>query len=60
MHKQKYMLNSYENFLANRSNQHSIRGGMGGALGNRADAVKQLKKFKHKWNKELKTIKKAK
>ena len=46
--------------LENRSNQHSVRGGMLGALGNRYDAVKQLKKFKHKWKKELKTLKNSK
>ena len=46
------------NILEKRSDQHYIKNGLGGALGNRADAVNQYKNSEHKWKKELKDIKK--
>ena len=40
---QKYMAHSSENRFFERSYQQSIKDGLGGSLGNRADAVKQYK-----------------
>ena len=45
------------NILEKRSDQHYIKNGLGGALGNRADAVNQYKNSEHKWKKELKALK---
>ena len=58
MPERKYMLHSSEKCFGKRSNQQSIKEGLGGALGNRADAVKQYKKSEHKWKKYLKLLKK--
>ena len=46
-----------ENFFGKRSNQHSIKDGLGGALDNRAGAVNHYKNYKQKLKKELKAIK---
>ena len=51
MPEQKYMLHISEDGFGKRSDQKSIKDGLGRALGNREDAVKQYKKSKHKWKK---------
>ena len=57
MSKQKYMSHISENCFGKRSDQQSIQDGLGGDLGNRANAVKQYKKYEHKCKKYLKAIK---
>ena len=37
--------------LEKHYNQNSIRDGLGGALGNRNNTVKQYKKYEHEWKK---------
>ena len=56
MPERKYMLHSSENCFDKRSDQQSIKDGLGGDLGNRADALKQYKNSEHKWKKELKSL----
>ena len=48
MHEIKYMLHSSEDCFGKRPDQKSIKDGLAGPLGSRADAVKQYKKFEHK------------
>ena len=55
---QKYMLHSSEDYFGKRSDQKTIKEGLGGPLGSRSDAVKQYNKSKHKWKKSLKSLKK--
>ena len=52
------MLHSSENCFGDSSNQQSIKDGLGGALGNRADSVNQYKNSEHKRKKDLKDLKK--
>ena len=52
------MLYRSKNFFGERSYQHSIKEGLGGDLGNRADDAKYYNKSEHKWKKELKFLKK--
>ena len=47
-----------KNCFGRRSGQQSIKDKLGGALGNRGDAVKQYKKSEQKCRKELKGLKK--
>ena len=42
-----YMLHSSENLFDKRFNQHYIKEVLGGALGNRTDAVKHYNKYEH-------------
>ena len=58
MPEQKYMSHSSENCFGKHSGQHSIRDVLVGALGNRYTAVKQYKKYKNKWKREMKALKK--
>ena len=58
MPEKKYISHSSENCFGKRYNQQSIKYGLGGSLGNRADAVNQYKNPEHKWKKELKSLKK--
>ena len=48
MHKINYMLHNYEDCFVKRSKQKSIKNGLAGPLGSRADDVKQYKNFEHK------------
>ena len=43
-----------EDYFGKRSDQKSIRYGLGGLMGSRAEVVKQYKKSKNKWKKDLK------
>ena len=45
-------------FLEKRSNQNSIKYGIGGPMGSRAKAVKQYKRSDNKWKNEFKSLKK--
>ena len=58
MTKQKYMLHITGGFFGKHSNHKSVKDGMVIRLGNKDEAVKQFKKFKNKWKKELKALKK--
>ena len=51
------MSHSYEKCFGKRSEQQSIKEGLGEDLGNRADTIKNYKKYQHKWKKELKVPK---
>ena len=55
-----YMSHIYENCFGNHSCQQSIKEGLGEALGNRDDAVKQYKFSEQKWKKDMKDLKKKK
>ena len=46
-----------EDYFEMRSDHNSIMYGLGGLIGSRAEAVKQSKKPKNKWKKDLKAIK---
>ena len=46
-----YMSHISENCIGKRSYQHSIKEVLGVSLGNRADAVKNYKKYERKWKK---------
>ena len=52
------MSHSSENCFGKRSNQNSINKGLGGYIGNRADAINHYKKSEKKRNKELIALKK--
>ena len=52
------MPHSSESCFGKRSDQHFIKGGLGGDPGNRADDAKYYNKSEHKWKKELKFLKK--
>ena len=54
----KYKSHSSEHYFGERSKQESIRYSLVGSLGNRNNAVKQLQKYKNKWRRELKSLKK--
>ena len=58
MPEQKYILYNFENCFGKRSDKQFVKKGLGGYLGNRADAIKHYKKSEHKWRKELKALKK--
>ena len=51
------MSHSSEKCFGKCSDQQSIKEVLGGALYNRADAIKHYKKYEHKWKKELKALK---
>ena len=57
MPEQKYILYNFENCFGKRSDKQFVKKGLGGYLGNRADAIKHYKKSEHKWRK-LKDLKK--
>ena len=59
MPEQKYMSYSAKDCTGMRTNR-TIKDGMGGYMGSRADTVKQYKKSEKKWKKELKCINKQK
>ena len=50
------MSHIYEECFGKSSDQNSIKYGLGGSMGSRADSVKQYKKFKNKWKKDLKAL----
>ena len=50
------MSHSAEDCFDKRTNQKTIKDGLVGPMGNRAEAVKHYKKSKNKWKKELKDI----
>ena len=54
---QNYMSHSAEDCFGNRSDQKSIKDGLGGPLVSRVEAVKQYDKSENKWNKKLKVLK---
>ena len=54
----KYMLISAKDCFGKRTNQKTVKDGLGGPMGSRAEAVKQYKKSESKWKKELKALKK--
>ena len=58
MPKKKYMPHSTGDFFGNHSNHKSVKDGLVIHLGNKDEAVKQFKKSKNKWKKELKSLKK--
>ena len=58
MPKQKYMSHRTGDFFGNHSNHKSVKYGLVIHLGNKYEAVKQFKKSKNKWKKELKALKK--
>ena len=53
----KYMLHSAEDFFGKCTNQNTIKDGLGGHMGIRAEAVKQYKNYE-KMEKDLKALKK--
>ena len=55
MPERKYMLYSAKDCTVQRTNQ-TIKDGMGGSMGSRADTAKQYNKYEKKCNKELKAI----
>ena len=57
MPKQNYMSHSTGDFFGKRSNHKYIKDGLVIHLGNKYKAVKQFKKSKNKWKKELKALK---
>ena len=57
---QNYMSHNSEDCFGKIYNQKSINGGMGGPMGIRTEDVKQYKRPKNKWKKELKYLKKKK
>ena len=57
MPEQKYMPHISENCFGKCSDQQPIEYGLGVALGNRSDDVKQYKNSKHKCKKDLKYLK---
>ena len=57
MPEKNYISHSFENCFGKRSNQMSIKEKLGGALGNRSDAVKQYTKSEQNLNIELKALK---
>ena len=52
------MSHSAEDCFGKHSDQKSVKDGLGGPMGSRAEAVKQWKKSESKWRKELKDLKK--
>ena len=46
-----------DNCFGKGFNQHSIKEGLGGTLGNRSDYVKHYIKYKHKWRKDTNYLK---
>ena len=52
------MLHSAEDCFVKRTNQNTIKDGLGGPMGSRDEAVKQYKKSESKNKKEIKTLKK--
>ena len=52
------MSNSAEYWFGNRYDQNSIKDGLRGPLGGRAEAVKPCKKYENERKKELKALKK--
>ena len=58
MPERKYMSYIFVNCFDKRSYQQSFKAELGGALDNRAYAIKNYKKYEHKWKKELKPLKK--
>ena len=57
---QKYMPYIDEDCFGKCSNQKTIKDGLGGNMGSRDETVKQYKKYKSKWNKEVKALKNQK
>ena len=53
-----YMPHSAETCFGNRSNQVSLKKGLGGNLGNRYAAVKNFNKSEENWNNNMKALKK--
>ena len=56
MPERKYMLHSSEEYFGKRSDQKSIKDGLGGPMGSRAGSLKQWKKYKNKCKKEIKSL----
>ena len=50
----KYKLNSSKNCFVCRSDQDSIKEGLGGSMGNSNDAVKKLWEPENNWKREMK------
>ena len=59
MPERKYMFHSAKDCTVMHTNR-TIKDGMGGSVGSRANTVKQYKKSENKWRKELKYFKKQK
>ena len=58
MPERKYRLHVSENYFGKRSDQKSVKEGLGEILGNRYTAVNQYQKYENKWRRELKSLKK--
>ena len=52
MPEQKYMSHRSEDCFGKRSDRKSIKDGLGGALGSKADALKQYKRSERKWKRD--------
>ena len=58
MPEQKIMSHSTEDSFVKRSDQKSIKYGLGVPIGSRAEDLKQWKKSEQKWKKEIEALKK--
>ena len=58
MPEKKYMSHSDEDCFGKRTNHKTIKYGLGGPMGTRAEVMKQYKKSKNKRKKNMKALKK--